>query len=224
MFVLLHALLIATGLALLWSAGVSGFDIRFNYFIIAVALTALWGFSRFAAAGEAQSSVSWTIISAIQGLVLITGAWLALSWLRFQPQGSWLILQLLLIIWVADIAAYFTGRAFGKRKLAPKISPGKTWAGVTGAMVFAPLAALACARFSPLPEIGAITTVLLALVTVSASIGGDLFISLLKRAAGVKDSGKLLPGHGGILDRFDSLITGSVFFVLGLLFLIEHSG
>ena len=217
-FTACQALLLAAGLLLLYRTGTEGFGASVQNYFSAIAVTSIWGFTGFASAPGKWQSKSASIIGPIQGLIMISGAWLALSWLRFQPLGSWWILQLLIIIWAADVAAYFTGRAFGKRKLAPHISPGKTWAGVGGAVVIAPLAALICARVTPLPDIGFFTTILLALLTVFASIGGDLFISLKKRAAGVKDSGKLLPGHGGVLDRFDSLITGSVFFVLVLMY------
>jgi phosphatidate cytidylyltransferase len=214
----LQMILILTGLVLLWATADAGFDVSAKPYLVVTALTALWAFSRFASAGKAETGAAWTITSSLQGLILITGAWLALTWLRYQPLGSWLILQLLVIIWVADVAAYFTGRAFGKRKLAPSISPGKTWAGVAGAAVFAPFAAFACVQWGPLPDAAFTAIVGLTLLTVVTSIGGDLFISLQKRAAGVKDSGNLLPGHGGVLDRFDSLITGSVFFVLFLMY------
>lgn len=221
--VVFQAFTLATGLVLLREAGPTGFGATANYFFMAIAVTAFWSFSHLFSAVSAGHQRQGPTVSAIQGTILIFGAWLALSWLRYQPLGSWWILQLLVIIWAADVAAYFTGRAFGKRKLSATISPGKTWAGVGGAVIVAPIAAIVCIRLSPLPEIGILTTILLALVTVTTSIGGDLFISLQKRVAGVKDSGKLFPGHGGVLDRFDSLITGSVFFVLFLLY-VEHSG
>jgi len=219
LYTLCQALILAGGLVLIHNNASAVTGAAITQVFIAIALTALWGYSRFGSAAAGKVDAWWSAISAVQGLVLISGAWLALSWLRIHPQGSWWILLLLVIIWVADVAAYFTGRKFGKRKLAPAISPGKTWAGVAGAAVIAPLAAIACIRLSPLPEMALLSTVLLTLLTVTTSIGGDLFISLHKRAVGVKDSGKLFPGHGGVLDRFDSLISGSVFFVLGMLFL-----
>ena len=124
------------------------------------------------------------------------------------------------VVWVADIAAYFTGRAFGRRKLAPSISPGKTWEGAAGAAV-----AVLAFGFGILAMLGAelqggvaaIAVVLLAWTAVS--IVGDLFESLLKRQAGLKDSGNILPGHGGILDRIDSLTSTLPMVALGAVWL-----
>jgi phosphatidate cytidylyltransferase len=124
-----------------------------------------------------------------------------------------LLLAVLAVVWISDTAAYFVGRRFGKRKLAPSISPGKTWEGVAGALVAVGLYALAWAYLGgsggmPAWPSGARVApawtlpVLLGLAV--AGMIGDLFESLIKRQAGVKDSGTLLPGHGGILDRFDA--------------------
>lgn len=130
----------------------------------------------------------------------------ALALVQLRAAGPWLLLGVMAVVWVADIAAYFSGRAFGRHKLAPSISPGKTWEGAAGAALavlaygFAALAMGAGdAGIGPLP-------VAIALLAWTAlSIIGDLFESLLKRQAGLKDSGNLLPGHGGVLDRVDSL-------------------
>jgi phosphatidate cytidylyltransferase len=147
-------------------------------------------------------------------VLAVSSCWFALSWLREQAGGQTLILLLLFIIWAADIGAYFSGRALGRTALAPKISPKKTWEGVIGGILLALLITYALSRFtplaiSPLPQI-----LLLTVVTVMSSIGGDLFISIHKRSVKLKDAGNLFPGHGGVLDRFDSLLPGSVFFAL----------
>jgi len=117
------------------------------------------------------------------------------------------------IVWIADSAAYFAGRRFGKRKLAPSISPGKTWEGVYGALFAVGIYALALLPFAeragysePLLPAVVVAWVALVLALAGVSIVGDLFESQLKRQRGVKDSGKLLPGHGGILDRIDALM------------------
>ena len=128
-----------------------------------------------------------------------------------------MILLLLLIVWAADTGAYFAGKTFGKRKLAPNISPGKTRAGLFGGLIAAPLVALVAVSLMPVESIGTTQLVLLSLVTALVSVGGDLMISLHKRTSGFKDSGSLLPGHGGILDRVDSLLAAAPFFALGLL-------
>ncbi len=153
------------------------------------------------------------VVSALLAFVLPVAAWCAL--MLFLGSGVVLLLSVLLIVWVADTAAYFAGRAFGRRKLAPHISPGKTWAGVWGAMLGVALAALAGWMVLPgaplyTSRLIAVFGVPLALAMFSAlvavSIVGDLFESLLKRQAGAKDSGHLLPGHGGFYDRIDSML------------------
>lgn len=112
------------------------------------------------------------------------------------------VLVVLVLVWIADSAAYFVGRAWGRRKLAPAISPGKTWEGAVGGLIGAALYAIIIAFFT---DPGAwLALVVTALLLGMASIVGDLFESAVKRQAGVKDSGALLPGHGGILDRIDS--------------------
>jgi len=128
-----------------------------------------------------------------------------------------LILLLLLIVWAADTGAYFAGRRFGNSKLAPQISPGKTRAGLYGGLLLAPLVALLAVHMMPIEKIEALPLILLSLVTALVSVGGDLLISMHKRTSGFKDSGNLLPGHGGVLDRLDSLLAAAPFFALGLL-------
>ncbi len=151
--------------------------------------------------------------------VLVTGAPVlaAIAWLSLVAllhQGLQITLSVLALVWLADIAAYFCGRAFGVRKLASRISPGKTWAGVWGALLAVVLVAEAL-RWA-LPAQAVWSTQLLSaapasglavlLVAVALSIAGDLFESLVKRQAGVKDSGRLLPGHGGVWDRIDATL------------------
>lgn len=125
--------------------------------------------------------------------------------------GPWLLLLLFLVVWSADIGAYFAGRALGRRKLAPKVSPGKSWEGAVGGFVaalaigYGTIHLLALERFAEPVRALAV----LALIVV-VSIFGDLVESMLKRACGVKDSGGLLPGHGGVLDRIDSLLSTAV--------------
>ena len=166
---------------------------------------------------DMQVDNTYRVISLVTAITSITTGWFALGWIRVQPEGSWLILLLLLIVWAADTGAYFSGRAFGKKKLAPHISPGKTLAGLYGGLIAAPLIALLAAKLMPIEAIEPIRLVLLSVVTALVSVGGDLMISLHKRTSGHKDSGNLLPGHGGILDRIDSLLAAAPFFALGLL-------
>jgi phosphatidate cytidylyltransferase len=116
-------------------------------------------------------------------------------------------LAVVAVIWVADISAYFVGRAFGRHKLAPQISPGKTWEGAVGAGVGVLIYGFAVLRLSGYdPTMGAAVLLGALLIgTTALSVVGDLFESLAKRQIGVKDSGSILPGHGGLLDRLDSL-------------------
>jgi len=153
----------------------------------------------------------------VLGVVLLFTAWLSLVSARVI--GINFILSVFCLVWAADIAAYFGGRAFGKRKLAPAISPGKSWEGVWSGM----LGALALAAFwlwldgalKPISDsvyqhlmnrFGVAGLVLIVVFLVAMSVVGDLFESLIKRAAGAKDSSALLPGHGGVLDRVDALL------------------
>ena len=147
-------------------------------------------------------------------------AWLALVRLHALPgAGPRLVLVLFLLIWLADSAAYFTGRAIGRHKLAPVVSPGKTVEGLAGALVGAAAYGLVLAQLDLLGGLGPAAAVGLCVGVALLSVSGDLFESHAKRAAALKDSGALLPGHGGVLDRIDSLIAAAPVFLLGLLLL-----
>jgi phosphatidate cytidylyltransferase len=152
-------------------------------------------------------------VSVALAVLLPLAAWCAL--MLFVRVGAVTLLSVLVIVWLADTAAYFSGRAFGRRKLAPHISPGKTWAGVWGAVVA--VIAVAIIAWQAFPEaplyttgvlnaFGPVLTIPMLAFLVAMSIFGDLFESLLKRQAGKKDSGHLLPGHGGFYDRLDAML------------------
>jgi phosphatidate cytidylyltransferase len=152
----------------------------------------------------------------LSGLVLLA-AWLATVRLHGSgDHGPVLALYLFVLIWVADSGAYFAGRAFGVRKISPHVSPGKTWMGVAGALLGAIVCAVALAVSGFAGELPVAPLVGLSMLVTLISIGGDLWISRLKREAGVKDSGSLLPGHGGLLDRIDSLLAAAPVFAAGL--------
>ena len=142
---------------------------------------------------------------AVAGLVVLLPTWLALARLQQDPK---LLLLLLGVVWIADTAAYFSGRALGRHKLAPTISPGKTWEGVGGAFAAVTVYALTLyfslflARY---PQFNAQLIIAAFLGMTTFGIVGDLLESWLKRSAGVKDSGTILPGHGGMLDRIDAI-------------------
>ena len=130
--------------------------------------------------------------------------------------GAVVLLYMMTLVSFADIGAYFSGRHFGKRKLAPAISPGKTWEGVFGGLLFNLLWMLLVFQLTDGWGIDLLHFLLIGLLTSGISVVGDLFESILKREAGVKDSGRLLPGHGGILDRIDGVIPAAPIFVCGL--------
>jgi phosphatidate cytidylyltransferase len=155
--------------------------------------------------------------AALAGALALVPAWLGLVRLRWDlSDGAQWVLFALILVWVADIGAYFIGRRFGRLRLAPEVSPGKTWEGVIGGVAASAIVAVLGSAWFHLPLA---IFVPLCLAAVSFSIVGDLTESLLKRFAGVKDSGTLFPGHGGVMDRMDS-VTGAVpvlFFGLALL-------
>lgn len=153
----------------------------------------------------------------LAGAFLLAPPWLALIHLHTTPlYGPWYVLFLFGLVAVADSAAYFTGRAWGKKKLAPHISPGKTWEGVYGALAATGIYGAVCGVLFDLHAMALTAFTTLCIVTVMFSIVGDLFESLIKRQVGAKDSGGILPGHGGVLDRIDSLTAAAPIFTLGL--------
>lgn len=153
--------------------------------------------------------------------LLTAAAWLALVLLHGTgPRGPALVLLLMILIWGADTAAYFSGRAFGRHRLAPAVSPGKTVEGFAGALVAAAACGLVLAGGGIAARVDTGAAVALCLVVALASVAGDLFESYAKRVAGLKDSGQLLPGHGGVLDRIDSLIAAAPVFLFGWLYAV----
>lgn len=149
--------------------------------------------------------------------VLNVAGWLLIEF-KSVANGSLWLLCFMVSVWAADIGAYFAGRRYGKTKLAPKVSPGKTVEGLIGglvlvAMIYVPV------LFINFSVGSALLLLLTVLITALVSVGGDLFESKLKRYVGLKDSSQVLPGHGGVLDRVDSLLAGAPFFYLGLLLL-----
>lgn len=168
-----------------------------------------------------RSATLWqgsAVARAIAGLFVLIPAWAALVVLHSLNDGPGYFILLALIIWGADSGAYFTGRALGKRKLAPKVSPGKSWEGVIGGLLTAiAVAAVSTNWLVPAGGYGAFFVLVTAVVFIS--VLGDLTESLFKRVMDLKDSGGILPGHGGVLDRIDSLTAAAPLFTLGLLWL-----
>jgi phosphatidate cytidylyltransferase len=164
-------------------------------------------------AGPYVAQGAWRAFLFLAGIVVFVACWHALVAARMK--GVPFVLSLLLLVWLADIGAYFSGKAFGKHKLAPAISPGKTWEGAIGGWLVVMIVAAAAVflhAFEPtlysalLAQWGAVRTLLALTLLVAFSVVGDLFESMMKRQAGVKDSSGLLPGHGGVLDRIDALL------------------
>ena len=145
------------------------------------------------------------------GWFILLSAWMFMSRLR-AFYGTEMTMYFLILIWVADISAYFAGKKWGTTKLAPEISPGKTVAGMYGALISGLVCAIVLSLIYGFQLMIASDFVLLSVLTVLISIYGDLFVSVVKRQRGVKDSGTLLPGHGGVLDRIDSMIAAVPFF------------
>jgi phosphatidate cytidylyltransferase len=179
----------------------------------AVAIATLWWLVALGAVLTYPRSFAPPVV-AIIGFVVLLPSWGILSYLHsVEPRGRALTMTVLVIVWAADVGAYAAGRVLGRVKLAPKVSPGKTWEGVTGGVVLAAAAAYVAAQLLELP---AASLVGLGVATALVSVVGDLTVSMFKRNVGIKDSGRLLPGHGGVMDRIDSLTAAVPVFALGL--------
>lgn len=194
-------------------------DVNSTTWVALVLVCLLWWAFAFWLIVSYPGHSSWLSRRSLRLLVAfpVLGAfWMGLIWLKVQSESVLLLTWLMLLVWGADIGAYFSGRLFGKEKLAPNVSPGKTWAGVYGGMATSMLVSLVTALFF-LPEHsvkGWVWLLALSAVVVAVSVMGDLFESMLKRNRGIKDSSALLPGHGGVLDRIDSLCAATPVFVL----------
>jgi len=168
-----------------------------------------------------RASVGMRVFKLAAMAILLWSAWLAVSWL--QAQSPWWVMLLIVIIAAADIGAYFSGRTIGGPKLAPRISPGKTRSGAIGGLLSSALLTALAAWLLPQSPLSPAQALPIAALLALVSIGGDLFISLLKRQQNLKDTAALFPGHGGVLDRFDSLSAGLPFFALLLAWLAGNA-
>ena len=202
--------------------------------LFAAAALALWWFPQGQQAVLYLAAAAWVVATGIVlfhpasvalvrstasvgafGLIMALGAWIALVTTRAGEHGGHWVMWLLLICWAADAGAYFAGRAFGRRKLALSISPGKTWEGAIGGLIVTLAVCGGLLAYAGQMSWGWVAMIV---VLVAISVVGDLFESVLKRAADIKDSGSLLPGHGGVLDRIDSVLAvAPTFAVLGAL-------
>lgn len=175
-----------------------------------------WALALLLVQGYPSSAILWSprLTRALMGVLVLVATWVAFSYVRAQENGGWLILLIVAVVASADIGGYFFGRRWGKHKLALAVSPGKTWEGFAGG-VFCNLILSVIVWLIAGGHYGLLLAIILP--TSLVSVLGDLFESMLKRQRGVKDSGSLLPGHGGVLDRVDSLTAAAPVFALALL-------
>jgi phosphatidate cytidylyltransferase len=159
------------------------------------------------------------VVRALMGLLILAATWLSVVFLKTLPGGAWLVILLIVGVAAADIGAYFFGRRFGRHKLAPAVSPGKTWEGMWGGVLAVVVVTIIAWQSLPpsLAHLRVSALIVLGLSLAAASVLGDLTISMVKRTSGVKDSSGLLPGHGGVLDRIDSICGAAPVFALGLI-------
>ena len=204
-----YVLLIAVLMFAAWSFSVSAGG---RVFIMGLAL-GWWCVALLWVALAPKKVATWS--AALAGVLALVPAWLVLMRLRvLLPDGAQWVLFALMLVWVADIGAYFAGRRYGRVRLAPEVSPAKTWEGVCGGMALSGLLAVGGAAWFHLPRA---PFVLLCLAAAGFSVVGDLTESLLKRYAGVKDSGNVFPGHGGVMDRIDSITAAAPILFIGLM-------
>lgn len=209
---LLSLMVLARLFAIEWAPG----ELPIWFYGAAVAWWAIWG-AAFRRSPEKLAAAKFSVVTrALSGFFVLFTGWALMVWLRLNFSETQ-ILYLVLLIWVADIAAYFTGKKLGFTKLSEAISPGKTVEGVYGAFFAVALFSLGTGLLIGFEPMTLMDFVFLSLMTVAFSICGDLFESLAKRVRGVKDSGSLLPGHGGVLDRIDSLLSAVSIFYAGSL-------
>jgi phosphatidate cytidylyltransferase len=212
---LAFTVVVAGLMGLLWQAGLAQFITPLLLAGLAWWLVALFWLSR-PQLGRQPSLLSVNL-KMLAGLLVIIPAWVALAGLHAHSSGGGpkLVLILLVMVWLADSGAYFAGRQWGRTKLAPVVSPGKTWEGVFGGLLASLVfAALAAGLYSGSLE-WTLTFMLVSLMAVLFSVAGDLLESLMKRQSGIKDSGTIIPGHGGVLDRIDSMLAAAPVFLIG---------
>lgn len=174
-----------------------------------------WALALLWVQGYPSSAILWARrpVRAVIGLLVLLPTWVAFTYVRAQPGGAWLVLMIVALVAWADIGGYFVGRRLGRHKLAPKVSPGKTWEGFAGGVAANLLFCIVLWWFTRSPLIALLALVIPASLV---SVLGDLLESMVKRERGIKDSSSLLPGHGGVMDRVDGLTAAAPVFALAL--------
>ncbi len=157
------------------------------------------------------------VMLGLMGALVLLPPWLSVVYLLSYDIGRLLLLGMVVVVAFADIGAYFAGKRFGRRKLAPAVSPGKSWEGFWGGFLLCQLTAVAASLLLPIPQLSLVGLMAIVACSSLASVLGDLVESMVKRHRGVKDSGVLLPGHGGFLDRIDGITAAAPVFALGLI-------
>ena len=187
----------------------------FGGLVLIFTVWSYWAFALMCAVGGSILAYEWwrltkhrSLFIQLLGTPYIAAACMALVYLRICDLS--ILLSLFAIVWAGDIAAYFVGKRYGRHKIAPRISPGKSWEGLGASVVASMVIAASLGHVAPLPH------ALLGAVFAVVGLGGDLFESALKRHAGVKDSGTLIPGHGGLFDRVDALLPCAIIAAIAL--------
>ena len=179
-------------------------DLIIVFLIVASAILSIIHYER----GDIQSSLTFALhLASIFYLGWLGGYFISLA---HMPKGNWWLMITMIIIWFADMGAYFVGRRFGRHKITPRLSPNKSWEGYLGGIVFGVFVgivlSLLLSKTGLFMGMSLVHSVMLSILISAITIFGDVFISMLKRVAGLKDSGRMIPGHGGVLDRFDTWI------------------
>ncbi len=215
----LFALLVLTLITMLMYVVPSMFLLLFAVFIWAIILVVVKRYAHTSLPSEYRKALIQPVIALVLASLMLALFWHSAVLLHATTDGPKHFLYILVLVWLADTGGYFAGKRWGKTKLAKAISPNKTWEGVAGAIVLGITWSFIGYSFEISGTIGLLAWLLLSLVALLISVVGDLFESLFKRAHHVKDSGNLLPGHGGILDRIDSLLAAVPVYTAGIFWL-----
>lgn len=213
-----YGFILALGVSLIAVANVVDLQTQFDplaSYNLCLSVVAFWALIFLWLQGYPSSAILWSPkpIKLFIGLILLTSTWLAIASILMMENGKWLIGLAMATVILADVGGYVVGKLFGRHKLAPTISPGKTWEGLFGGVLFQ-LVFIGLLKIA-LPDADLLMLVLLIIPVGLISVVGDLFESMVKRQRGVKDSSSLLPGHGGILDRLDGVMAAMpLFFVI----------